>query len=183
MRHSQTLSASGDGAGGGGAGGTVVINGKSAALLLFLPMAQMVETLVTRSLLNVRARWRWGSGIIWVAGSSFPAAITSSVTGGQNGIQSPANSATCGSYVSGATSGANGNAQPNYVLPASATKVCTPLPIPGLQYFSGLLTNSGTVLTWVMNSTENVYAYELQSSENQLSYQTIASIKIREITN
>jgi hypothetical protein len=28
-----------------------------------------------------------------------------------------------------------------------------------------------------MNSTENVYAYELQRSDNQLSYQTIASIK------
>lgn len=170
--------ASGDGAGGGGAGGTVVINGKiSGTITISADGADGGNASYPFSPKCTGPGGGGGGGVIWVAGSSFPAAITSSVTGGQNGIQSPANSATCGSYVSGATSGANGNAQPNYVLPASATKVCTPLPIPGLQYFSGLLTNSGTVLTWVMNSTENVYAYELQSSENQLSYQTIASIK------
>jgi len=170
--------ASGDGAGGGGAGGTVIINGTiSGTINISANGADGGNASYPFSPKCTGPGGGGGGGVIWVSGSSFPAAITASVTAGQNGIQSPANSATCGSYASGATSGANGNAQSNYVLPAGATRVCVPLPIPGLEYFTGSLTNNGAILTWIMNSTENVYAYELQSSDNQLSYQTIASVK------
>lgn len=170
--------ASGDGAGGGGAGGTVIINGTiSGNINISANGADGGNASYPFSPKCTGPGGGGGGGVIWVSGSSFPAAITASVTAGQNGVQSPANSATCGGFASGATAGSIGNAQPNYVLPAGTTQVCTPLPIPGLQYFTGSLTNNGAVLTWVMNNVENVGSYQLQSSGDQLNYLTIASIK------
>ncbi|HLK28391.1 MAG TPA: T9SS type A sorting domain-containing protein [Puia sp.] len=170
--------ASGDGAGGGGAGGTVIINGTiSGTLNISANGADGGNASYPFSAKCTGPGGGGGGGAIWVTGSSFPAAITSSVTGGQNGVQSPANSATCGGYSSGAAAGSNGNAQPNYVLPVSTTQVCTPLPIPGLRYFTGRLTNDGAILSWVMNNINEVYSYQLQSSVDHNSYNAIATIK------
>lgn len=171
--------ASGDGAGGGGSGGTVLINSPIINGSINVSANGAVGGNSSYPFANacMGPGGGGGGGIVWAAGASFPGTITASVTGGHNGVISPSNTFGCAGSSNFATAGANGNTQPNYLLPASTTKVCTPLPIPGLQYFSGLLTNSGAVLTWVMNSTENVYAYELQSSDNQLSYQTLTSIK------
>jgi type IX secretion system substrate protein len=170
--------ASGDGAGGGGAGGTVIINGTiSGTINISADGANGGNASYPFSPKCTGPGGGGGGGVIWVSGSSFPAAITASVMAGQNGVQSPANSATCGGYLSGAAQGTIGNAQPNYVLPASATKVCTPLPIPGLQYFTGTLTGNGALLAWLMNNTDHVASYQLQSSVDQSTYQIIASIK------
>ena len=94
----------------------------------------------------------------------------------ENGVGSSLN-ATCAGSSAGATAGNIGNTQTNYVLPASMTMVCTPLPIPGLEYFTGTLTDDGALLTWLMSSTEDVYSFQLQSSVDQLNYPTITTIK------
>ena len=117
-----------------------------------------------------------GGGIVWVAGASFPGSITASVTGGQNGVGSSLN-ATCAGNSGGATAGSNGNTQANFALPASTISVCIPLPIPELESFTGSLLNDGALITWVMRSTDHVYSYELQSSNDQLNYQTLTTIK------
>ncbi len=170
--------ASGDGAGGGGAGGTVIVNGTiSGTINISANGADGGNASYPFSPKCTGPGGGGGGGVVWVSGASFPASITASVKAGQNGVQSPANSATCGSFASGATAGSIGNAKPNYILPAGTTQVCVPLPIPGLQYFSGSLTNGGAILSWLMNDISYVDSYQLQSSVDQVSYQAIASIK------
>ena len=169
--------ASGDGAGGGGGGGTVLINGTiSGTLIISANGADGSNASYPPASRCGGPGGGGGGGVVWVAGSTFPASITASVFGGQNGVGSSLN-ATCAGNALGATVGTNGNTQPNYVLPQSATKVCVPLPIPGLQYFTGVLTSDGANLSWLMNNVDEVLSYQVQSSVNQSAYTTIATIK------
>ena len=171
--------ASGDGAGGGGAGGTVLINALTinGAINISANGADGGNSSYPFANACMGPGGGGGGGIIWVAAASFPGTITSSVLGGQNGVISPSNTFGCAGNSNSALPGSNGNAQPNYVLPASTTQVCTPLPIPGLQYFTGSLISNGAVLAWLMNNIDNVDSYQLQSSVDQSTYQTLAVIK------
>ncbi len=169
--------ASGDGAGGGGAGGSVLINGTiSGTINISANGADGGNSSYPPASKCGGPGGGGGGGVVWVAGSSFPGAITATVSKGQNGVGSSLN-ATCAGSSNGATAGANGNAQPNYALPESATKVCVPLPIPGLQYFTGVLTNDGASLSWLMNNIDEVASYEVQSTVDKSDYATIATIK------
>jgi hypothetical protein len=169
--------ASGDGAGGGGGGGTVLINGTvSGTINILANGADGANASYPPATKCGGPGGGGGGGMIWVAGSSFPATITPTVNGGANGVGNSLNT-TCAGNALGATAGTNGNAQANYVLPASASKVCTPLPIPGLKSFTGLLTSDGAILTWQMNDVDEVYSYQLESSVDHISYNSIATIK------
>jgi hypothetical protein len=169
--------ASGDGAGGGGAGGTVLINGTISGTINISAMgADGGNASYPPASRCGGPGGGGGGGVVWVGGTSFPASITAIVTAGQNGVGSSLN-ATCAGSSEGATAGSNGNKQPNYVLPASTTNVCIPLPIPKLEYFTGTLIDDGALLTWLMSSTDDVNSFQLQSSADQLNYQTIATIK------
>jgi len=169
--------ASGDGGGGGGGGGTVLINGTiSGTINILANGADGSNASYPPASRCGGPGGGGGGGVVWVTGSSFPVAITASVNGGQNGVGNSLN-ATCSGNAQGATAGTNGNTQPNYALPQSATKICTPLPIPGLQYFTGSLTNDGANLTWLMNSIDEVSSYQLQSTIDKSDYATIATIK------
>lgn len=169
--------AGGDGAGGGGGGGSVLINGKvTGSINISATGADGGNASYPPASRCGGPGGGGGGGVVWVAGSSFPALITAIVTGGQNGVGSSLN-ATCAGSSEGATAGNSGNTQSNYVLPASATMICTPLPIPGLEYFTGTLTDDGAVLTWLMSTIEDIFSFQLQSSSDQLNYQTITTIK------
>jgi hypothetical protein len=171
--------ASGDGGGGGGAGGTVLINilTINGSINISANGADGGNSSYPFANACMGPGGGGGGGIIWVAGASFPGTIISSVVGGQNGVISPSNTFGCAGSSNFAAPGVNGSTQPNYVLPSGTIKVCTPLPIPGLRFFTGALTNTGAVLTWLMNDIENVYSYQLQSSLDQSSYLTLAVIK------
>jgi Secretion system C-terminal sorting domain len=169
--------AGGDGAGGGGAGGTVLINGTiSGTINISAIGADGGNASYPPASRCGGPGGGGGGGVVWVAGTTFPASITATVTAGQNGVGSSLN-ATCANSSEGATAGNNGNAQPNYVLPESTINVCIPLPIPELEYFTGALTDDGALLTWLMRSTDDIYSFQLQSSADQLNYQTITTIK------
>jgi hypothetical protein len=170
--------ASGDGGGGGGAGGTVLINAAvNGTINVSANGADGGNSSYPFANACMGPGGGGAGGVVWVAGLSFPGSIMASVTAGANGVISPSNTFGCAGNSNSAAPGTNGNAQPNYVLPAGVTKVCVPLPIPGLQYFTGALTSNGAILTWQMNSVDEVYSYELESSDDRFSYSALATIK------
>jgi hypothetical protein len=170
--------AEGDGAGGGGAGGTVLIN---ANTVLGSIAVQAIGADGANAGNNINdcpgPGGGGGGGIVWASGASFPTAISSSTNGGASGIVSLTSSiSSCKGLPDGATAGTNGISQANYVLPASMAAICAPLPLPGLEKFSAILTNDGASLHWVMGDIAHVASYQIQFSTDQTSYQSIANI-------
>ena len=49
--------------------------------------------------------------------------------------------------------------------------------IPELKNFTATVADDGALITWLMNSTDNIYSFQLQSSADQLNYQTITTLK------
>lgn len=169
--------AGGDGAGGGGAGGTVIINGTvSGSLNVFASGANGGNASYPPASRCGGPGGGGGGGVVWASGPSFPGTIAASAAGGLNGVGSSLNP-TCSGNSQSAAGGANGIAQAGYTLPQSATSICSPLPIPELNFFTGALNSSGTVFNWEMNSIDGVDVYKLQSSTDQSSYTTIVTIK------
>ena len=170
--------AEGDGAGGGGAGGTILINANTVLGNISVQSNGADGANAGNNINDCPGPGGGGGGgIVWVSGASFPSSISSTTNGGASGIVSLTSSiASCKGLPDGATAGANGVSQANYVLPASTVSICVPLPLPGLEKFSGSLTNDGAMLHWVMLDISHVASYQIQFSTDQSSYQNIASI-------
>ncbi|HEV3252234.1 MAG TPA: T9SS type A sorting domain-containing protein, partial [Puia sp.] len=120
-----------------------------------------------------------GGGIVWVAGASFPAAITASINGGNNGVVSVNSSKvpSCVGSSNGATPGGNGITLTGYVAPSASVSVCTVLPISDLEYFKGNLRGDGAELFWSVSGTNDIAYFQLESSTDQVSYETIGTIE------
>jgi hypothetical protein len=82
----------------------------------------------------------------------------------------------CRGLANGATPGANGNLQTNYVAPMGATSICIPLPLSELLFFKGQLIEGGTLLYWEMSQVSDVASYSIEYSFDQVSYSTVTSI-------
>jgi len=170
--------AEGDGAGGGGAGGTVLINANTVLGSISIQANGANGANAGNNINDCPGPGGGGGGgVVWASGASFPTAISSSTNGGANGIVSLTSSiSSCKGLPDGATSGTSGISQSNYSIPNANIAICVPLPLPGLQKFSGNLTNDGATLYWVMEDIENVGSYQIQFSTDQSTYQSIASI-------
>jgi hypothetical protein len=171
--------AEGDGGGGGGAGGTIILN--SPAILGTIS-AQAQGARGSDASNNVTdctgPGGGGGGGVVWIAGASFPPALTSGVSGGGNGVVS-ANSGdvACRGSANGATSGLNGSYQSGYIAPMGVSSVCAILPASDLAYFTGTLNPSGATLRWGMYETGDIQAYLLERSADQRSYQLLDSVQ------
>ncbi len=170
--------AGGDGGGGGGAGGTVILN---AGLVSGSIPVQVNGANGSDANYNapdcMGPGGGGGGGVIWVSGSSVPAAITASFTGGNNGVGSvTASISACHGSSNSATPGDAGTTKTGYVAPMSTAPACTILPISALLYFKGNLTDDGAWLTWQMAETDDIVSYQLQSTIDQVNYVTLATI-------
>jgi hypothetical protein len=121
-----------------------------------------------------------GGGAIWTAGSSIPAAIGASVTGGSNGVVSAGNSkVACRGLANGATPGATGISQAGYVLPESATNTCVPLALSLLKYFTGVLVSQSIQFSWALNSpsaASTIQSFTVERSTDQLHFTEVTTI-------
>jgi hypothetical protein len=120
-----------------------------------------------------------GGGIVWVAGALFPAAITPSINGGNNGVVSVNSSKvpSCVGSSNGATPGGSGIAQTGYTAPSAAVSVCSVLPISDLDYFRGNLNEDGSDLFWSVSPVNDIAYFQLENSTDQISYSTLATIE------
>jgi type IX secretion system substrate protein len=170
--------ADGDGAGGGGAGGTVIINATTVTGNISVSANGANGTNSSRNIDDCTGPGGGGgAGVIWTSGSVFPTAITASVNGGVNGVVSSTSTiVACRGSANSATPGSNGNAQTGFVPPINNTYTCFPLPISDLKYFRGNLTDAAAVLSWGMYQTTGIASYKLESSADQVKYDSVTQI-------
>ena len=170
--------AEGDGAGGGGAGGTVIINATSVTGNISINANGANGTNSSYSIDDCTGPGGGGgAGVIWSAGAAFPAAITPSVIGGSNGVVSSTSTiVACRGSANSATPGSNGIAQANYAAPIMNTFVCFPLPINDLTFFKGMVDENANVLSWQMNNIENIASYKIESSFDQVKFDSLTII-------
>jgi hypothetical protein len=170
--------AEGDGGGGGGAGGTVIINATSVTGNI---LVNANGANGSNSSYNINdctgPGGGGGAGVVWSSGTAFPAAITASVIGGSNGVVSPNSTiAACRGAANSATSGANGIAQANYMIPPIGTHICFPLPIKYLKYFEGSINDEDAIISWGMYETDDIAYYKLESSADQIKYDPVTQL-------
>ena len=177
--------AEGDGGGGGGAGGTVIINAPSVTGNILINASGANGSNSSYSINDCTGPGGGGGGgIIWTTGSTFPAAITPSVIGGSNGVVSSTSSiVACRGAANSSTPGSNGSAQSNYVSPAMNLFVCFPLPVNDLTYFKGAVDDNANVLSWQMNDVNNINYYKLESSSDQVKFDSLTAINNNGNTN
>jgi hypothetical protein len=148
--NSDPSQAEGDGGGGGGAGGAVIINAATVTGLV-VASANGARGSDASNQVNdcTGPGGGGGGGVIWASGPVFPAAVSPTVTGGNNGVVSAGSTkASCRGASNGASPGAPGISQAGYTAPESAVNVCTLLASPLLKHFSGVLTTQGSLLSW-----------------------------------
>jgi Secretion system C-terminal sorting domain len=178
--NSDPLVAEGDGGGGGGGGGTIIINaGKIVGTVNAEAMGARGSDASNGVSDCTGPGGGGGGGIVWVAGASFPAAITASIIGGNNGVVSVNSSKvpSCVGSSNGATPGGSGIAQTGYTAPSAAVSVCSVLAISDLDYFRGNLNGDGSDLFWSVSPTNDIVYFQLESSTDQISYSTLATIE------
>jgi hypothetical protein len=169
------LVAEGDGGGGGGAGGTVIINAAQVNGSIDVEVqgarGSDASNLVTDC---TGPGGGGGGGVVWTQGASIPVAISPVINGGNNGVVSAGSGdAACRGAANSATPGANGNAQTGYVAPLGTSGVCTVLALADLASFTGSLTDYGSQLSWIMNTTSDIGSYRLERSTDHVNYSVI----------
>ncbi|HEV3250928.1 MAG TPA: hypothetical protein VGZ71_08250, partial [Puia sp.] len=162
--NSNPLVAEGDGGGGGGGAGTIVINaGKIVGSIRAEAKGARGADASNGVPDCTGPGGGGGGGIVWVAGASFPAAITASINGGNNGVVSVNSSKvpSCVGSSNGATPGGNGITLTGYVAPSASVSVCTVLPVSDLEYFKGNLRTDGAELLWSVSGTNDIAYFQL----------------------
>jgi len=173
------LQAEGDGGGGGGAGGTIVINAPLVTGTITMQANGAAGSNASNNnvLDCMGPGGGGGAGVIWVAGASFPAAISGFVNGGTNGvISATCNVVACRGSSNGATPGTNGSKQTGYVAPIGPGIICLPLPLSDLQYFKGRVIEDGALLNWQMSQVSDIASYVVEYSVDQVSYSTVTTL-------
>lgn len=173
------LSAGGDGGGGGGGGGTVVlnINSVSGSIIASATGGRGSDAARTGTTNDCPGSGGGGGGgVVWMKGAVTIPNVTTSVTGGANGVGSPLSpTVACRNTTAGATSGTNGAAVTGYILPDHvAPFICEPLPVRELKSFSGRSTASGNILQWQMHSVDDIARFEVERTIDKVHYTTIA---------
>ncbi len=172
-------SAGGDGGGGGGAGGAVImeVNNYSGNVQVQATGGRGSDASFAPSPGCFGPGGGGGGGVIWVKGGSVNPLITSSVSGGTNGLISVTTSVVaCRGLANGATPGANGNVLANYPLPVANTLLCIPLSIRELISFKYKEKTSSIELEWKLSDIKQIKDFELERSTDQNHFSSIARI-------
>jgi hypothetical protein len=173
------LSAGGDGGGGGGGGGTVVLNINSVSGNIIASAAggrgsDAARTGTTNDCPG--SGGGGGGGVVWMKGAAAIPNVTSTVTGGANGVGSPLSpTVACRNTSAGATAGSAGAALTGYVWPGhTGNNYCAPLPINELKSFTGRPTPNGNLLQWQMHAVQDIARFEVERTIDRVRYETIA---------
>ena len=172
-------SAGGDGGGGGGAGGTVImeVSNYTGNVQVQAMGGRGSDASYTPSPGCFGPGGGGGGGVIWVKGASVNPLITSSVTGGANGLISVTTSvAACRGLANGASPGVNGTVQANYPLPVANSLLCIPLPIDELLSFKYKEKPSSIELNWKLSDVNRIKAFELERSFDRNNFITLTRI-------
>ncbi len=171
--------AEGDGGGGGGAGGTIVLNVQNIGNGTLSAEARGAAGSISGVATNhcVGPGGGGGGGVIWVSNAAVLPNITSLTTGGINGTISMVNSTVaCRGLANGATAGGNGTTISGHVLPTASTFVCAPLATDNLLYFEGKPGSTANLLSWSVSSIDEIVEYQVERSDNQVSYENIQTL-------
>ena len=110
----------------------------------------------------------------------FPATVSASANGGINGVVSPGNTkAACRGASNGALPGNAGISQANYIVPQSTVDICVVLASTVLNYFNGILTDAGSLLSWgltVSDQSQDVQSFTIERSVDQVHFLSLVTI-------
>jgi Secretion system C-terminal sorting domain len=178
LTNNDPYTAEGDGGGGGGAGGSIILD-----------INEVIGSI------NAIARGGRGSnsssgvsdctgpggggggGVVWTKGPGALPNVSTTLTGGNNGVISPLATSPCVGQANGATAGNAGNAIAGYTAPAMGSLVCSPLPISQLKFFKARAEEKDISLWWNMRSIEDIQGYEVERSNDQVTYSLIAYVR------
>ncbi len=173
--------AEGDGGGGGGAGGSVILNVATISGAV-TAMANGANGSDASNFVNdcTGPGGGGGGGVVWTAGTSFPVAVTATVTGGANGVVSAGNSkVACRGLANGALPGSTGASQTGYTAPESTLNTCVPLAVSPLKYFTGSLVDQGYQLAWGLYSAQDaasIKSFTLERSVDQTHFAPVTTL-------
>jgi hypothetical protein len=173
------LVAGGDGGGGGGGGGVVILNANtySGNVIVQANGGRGSDASNAPSSGCFGPGGGGGGGVIWVKGASVDPLVSTSVAGGGNGFISINTSVVaCRGLANGASTGTNGAVITNYSLPAASSLLCMPLPLNDLEHFTSKQTISGIELNWKMRTIQHLIRFELERSDDQNNFSTLAMI-------
>jgi Secretion system C-terminal sorting domain len=171
------FSSGGDGAGGGGAGGAIVLDviQVNGTLLASVKGAKGSDGGRTGATGDCPGRGGGGGGgAIWMKGAvDFPN-VADSIAGGASGVGAPLSTTNnCQGQAGGATPGTVGAALTGYNPVTASILTCVPLPVKELRSFTGKTIQQDVLLQWNMNVIDEIAVYELQRSDNQVTYTSI----------
>jgi hypothetical protein len=171
--------ADGDGGGGGGAGGTIILNVNKVTTAITAEAKGGKGSNADNIVVDCMGPGGGGgAGVIWSSGASFPATVTTSVTGGTNGVvAATAVTVACRGSSNGATPGASGLVQSGYTAPIGSSPACTVLAASELAYFEGALTSEGAKLDWKILDPSAVSTFYVERSVDQAGYETIGTVQ------
>ena len=178
LTNADPYTAEGDGGGGGGAGGSIILN--------VTEVIGNIAATATGGRGNDGSRATsdclgpgggGGGGVVWMSGATFSPNITSSLSGGANGVVSTLTTVTaCHGSANGATPGGNGSELTGYVRPATGNFLCAPLPVAELKSFKARAEGSNISLEWIMTKIDDISMYEVEHSIDQVSYSAVARV-------
>jgi hypothetical protein len=146
------FTAQGDGGGGGGAGGAIILNVNevNGSVNVSATGAKGSECGVGLGVADCPGPGGGGGGgVVWMKGAAPIANVTSTTTGGANGVVGMASTvAACRGQAAGASAGSNGAAITGYVLPVSTPFICTPLRLKELRQRARPAQSTSALLDW-----------------------------------
>ncbi|PWU02238.1 MAG: hypothetical protein C5B52_05825 [Bacteroidetes bacterium] len=175
-------SAGGDGGGGGGAGGTIILNMNS-----FSGTASATVDGARGSDAGYNDAeclgpgGGGGGGVIWVSLPSVPGSLTTSFSGGSNGVVSnTCGNAACRNISNGALSGSAGAALTSNLIPAGTTYSCSAaLGFGPLSAFWGLVENKNANLFWNILNLEGVKKFIVERSVNGNEFKKVGELPVQ----
>jgi hypothetical protein len=175
---SQNTVAIGDGAGGGGAGGSILLQVSGSYTNAVTIQAKGGKGGDHNNNTCHGTGGGGGGGVIWFSQGSTPANVTTSVTGGANGVQVAA-TIDCGDVNWGATAGSAGGVLYGNAVGATAflnmNNCNTALPVE-LVSFDGVVNEQGVELNWTTASEINNDHFSIERTEDLMTYTNIGSI-------
>lgn len=165
--------ANGDGGGGGGGGGVIVLDVTTVNSAV-IAEAKGGDGNKSGFLSQCTGPGGGGGGgVVWVSGGSVPVNVSTSITGGINGVVKVA---ACINNPNGATAGSNGAVLTNYVAPASGVTSCGALPLTPAINFYGTRNNKGIMLNWSYNEIEATQL-SIEKSYNRNNFSVITTLR------
>lgn len=176
VTNTDPYTAEGDGGGGAGGGGSIILNVNEIIGSINTTVRGGRGSDASRGVNDCTGPGGGGGGgVVWMK-ASIASNVSATVDGGNNGVISALSTAPCAGQANGATAGGAGSALADYSLPAVGNIVCVPLPVPELKSFKARIEQKNISLWCAMTSIDNIRAYEIERSADQVNYSAVAHI-------